>query len=36
MTGATIARTAPDHRAAFRAATFGDGLRSALDNRGER
>ena len=28
MTGATIARTAPDHRAAFRAATFGDVLRS--------
>ena len=28
MTGATIARTGPDHRAAFRAATFGDVLRS--------
>jgi ABC-2 type transport system permease protein len=28
MTGATIARTGPDHRAAFRAATFGDALRS--------
>jgi ABC-2 type transport system permease protein len=27
MTGATIARTGPDHRAAFRAATFGDALR---------
>jgi ABC-2 type transport system permease protein len=28
MTGATIARTAPDHQTAFRAATFGDVLRS--------
>jgi ABC-2 type transport system permease protein len=28
MTGATIARTGPDHRATFRAATFGDVLRS--------
>ena len=28
MTGATIARTGPDHRAAFRPATFGDALRS--------
>jgi len=28
MTGATIARTGPDHRAAFRASTFGDALRS--------
>jgi ABC-2 type transport system permease protein len=28
MTGAMIARTGPDHRAAFRAATFGDVLRS--------
>ena len=28
MTGATIARTGPDQRAAFRAATFGDVLRS--------
>jgi len=28
MTGATIARTGPDHRAAFPAATFGDVLRS--------
>jgi ABC-2 type transport system permease protein len=28
VTGATIARTGPDHRAAFRAATFGDVLRS--------
>ena len=28
MTGATIALAAPDHRAAFRAATFGDVLRS--------
>jgi hypothetical protein len=28
MTDATIARTGPDHRAAFRAATFGDVLRS--------
>ena len=28
MTGATIARTGPDHRAAFRASTFGDVLRS--------
>ncbi len=28
MTGATITRTAPDHRAAFRAATFADVLRS--------
>jgi ABC-2 type transport system permease protein len=28
MTGAAIAGTAPDHRAAFRAATFGDALRS--------
>jgi ABC-2 type transport system permease protein len=28
MTGATIARTGPDHRAAFRAATLGDALRS--------
>jgi ABC-type transport system involved in multi-copper enzyme maturation permease subunit len=28
MTDATIARTRPDHRAAFRAATFGDVLRS--------
>jgi len=28
MTGATIARTGPDHRAAFRAATFADALRS--------
>jgi ABC-2 type transport system permease protein len=28
MTGATIAPAAPDHRAAFRAATFGDVLRS--------
>jgi hypothetical protein len=27
MTGATIARTGPDHRAAFRAATFADALR---------
>jgi ABC-2 type transport system permease protein len=27
MTGAAIARTGPDHRAAFRAATFGDALR---------
>ena len=28
MTDATIARTGPDHRAAFRASTFGDVLRS--------
>ena len=28
MTGAAIARTGPDHRAAFRAATFADVLRS--------
>ncbi len=28
MTGATIARTGPDHRAAYRASTFGDVLRS--------
>ncbi len=28
MTGATIARTGPDHPAAFRASTFGDVLRS--------
>ena len=28
MTDATIARTGPDHRAAVRAATFGDVLRS--------
>jgi ABC-2 type transport system permease protein len=28
VTGATIARTGPDHRAAFRPATFGDVLRS--------
>jgi ABC-2 type transport system permease protein len=28
MTGATIARTGPDHRAAFRASNFGDVLRS--------
>jgi hypothetical protein len=28
MTGATIARTGLDHRAAFRASTFGDVLRS--------
>ncbi len=28
MTGATIALTGPDHRAAFRASTFGDVLRS--------
>jgi hypothetical protein len=28
MTGATIARTGPDHQAAFRPATFGDALRS--------
>ena len=28
MTGATITRTGPDHQAAFRAATFGDVLRS--------
>ena len=28
VTGATIARTGPDHRAAFRAATFADVLRS--------
>ncbi len=28
MTGAAIARSGPDHRAAFRAATFGDVLRS--------
>jgi hypothetical protein len=28
MTGATIARTGPDHRAAVRASTFGDVLRS--------
>ena len=28
MTGATIARTGPDHRPAFRPATFGDALRS--------
>jgi ABC-2 type transport system permease protein len=28
MTGAAIARTGPDHRAAFRASTFGDALRS--------
>jgi ABC-2 type transport system permease protein len=28
MTGATAARTGPDHRAAFRASTFGDVLRS--------
>jgi hypothetical protein len=28
MTDATIARTGPDHRAPFRAATFGDALRS--------
>jgi ABC-type transport system involved in multi-copper enzyme maturation permease subunit len=28
MTGATIARTGPDQRAAFRAATFGDAVRS--------
>jgi ABC-type transport system involved in multi-copper enzyme maturation permease subunit len=28
MTGATIARTGPDHRAAFRPATFADALRS--------
>ena len=28
MTDATIARTGPDHRAPFRAATFGDVLRS--------
>jgi ABC-2 type transport system permease protein len=28
MTGATIAPAAPDHRAAFRASTFGDALRS--------
>jgi hypothetical protein len=28
MIGATIARTGPDHRAAFRASTFGDVLRS--------
>jgi ABC-2 type transport system permease protein len=28
MTDATIARTGPDHRAAFRSATFGDVLRS--------
>ena len=28
MTDATIARTSPDHRAAFRPATFGDALRS--------
>jgi ABC-2 type transport system permease protein len=28
MTGATIARTGPDHGAAFRASTFGDVLRS--------
>jgi cation transporter-like permease len=28
MTGATTARTGPDHRAAFRASTFGDVLRS--------
>ena len=27
MTGAMIARTGPDHRAAFRAATFADVLR---------
>ena len=29
MTDAMITRTGPDHRAAFRAATFGDALRSA-------
>ena len=28
MTGAAIARTGPDHPTAFRAATFGDVLRS--------
>ena len=28
MTDATIARTAPDHRAAYRASTFADALRS--------
>ena len=28
MTGATIARTDPEQRAAFRASTFGDVLRS--------
>ena len=28
MTGATLARTGPDHRAAFRASTFADVLRS--------
>jgi hypothetical protein len=28
MTGATIARTGPDHRTAYRASTFGDVLRS--------
>ena len=28
MTGATIALTSPDHRAALRASTFGDVLRS--------